>query len=1132
MRHKDFLGFRFGKIHTSDLNLEVVSTSNRYEPRILPAPSDTTTDRPGSDGQYYLGSNFKNREITCSVAFNNVSEKDYRKIRQLFASDKLQDLVFDEEPYKTWRAKIKSKPEFKSLCFTDKETGERVYKGEGKLVFICYFPYAFGFDKYIVRAADYYLLNPPECIITEAESDNTFVKSSKSKNPPFLPEDIKYHYNFNPSDYQGGTTENNIDAYRFRDKMHRNLGYREQKPNDNMPWKTGFPDIAQVQAGELFFDTEDGEKTIVDVRGYWDNIPEWQSTAKLLTTPTLDFEQELIYLPQFSKTNYVNMETGFDNSSPLIGSRLLVYNPGDLPVDWELRFDENKRGFWSTRGGTKFRIRRFNVERLPIDCAVDWCGLETYNPEDNEKFKYGNKYFKRRDINTKSLYDKMEYIYDNNSELKIYAPVEKETEDYERQLLTKEQLYNYVRRGIIPVDKGEEENVVVPYSIKYNWRKIQEIDTDGRNYYVKFRDKNQKLDNQGFNKQFPDAPAETRSFDLRLYTDSEWGKLLHSAAAPQGLGKAHPHNCYYVEPIPREKLGDFIKLFYWQTIQWRGDITVDGSFINMDKWKEMLPKEFFNQEELENGNYVAADLNNPIIDFLSNFINFSSEGVMTIKDNNNSKLLRNAYKELNFEDGIEFANRYEELYNECVDDLEYYELYWKTLKELLYKFKPIFSAMLYEETHHNNGHEVYFRKFDDELGQETGQLGSVKQVDEWIELFINQYINQPLEYIGSDSRDLNYGEYIFNGYKIPEWITDDYMEIDQFELSNVQLLMEYLEAINEDKDAIFTGQLMYYTPEDRARLEQKGTYSSLIKKMDSLLGTNGCLNNLLDDYYYINSDTRMLYTTQNPYGAEFIYKPKKKVMNEAITQGKWFKLPPGWSLISIEPVIDETLWGGKRWEDARPFDWGYGGDAKPDSKDNRREVEQLFDFIIREVEEEFFKLYPIDSIKDCAVMREYYKEYQNLISGDEFQKRETQREEFLKFKIWYEKFLEVFPAKENYFANEFYRKLRINAEYTFLKLINDYWNEICPYFKWTSQRGVYIEPRWENTDENGNIIETAWPKDIDYDVCGLPLRNINGNISDWWWYASNYLWSNFPPPYWACADMLNKIKIKYTPLFY
>jgi hypothetical protein len=65
---------------------------------------------------------------------------------------------------------------------------------------------------------------------------------------------------------------------------------RSWEPNDKTPWKTGFPTYDQVVAGELFFDTPDGEKSIIDVRSYWDNVPEWESTAKLLYTPTLDYD--------------------------------------------------------------------------------------------------------------------------------------------------------------------------------------------------------------------------------------------------------------------------------------------------------------------------------------------------------------------------------------------------------------------------------------------------------------------------------------------------------------------------------------------------------------------------------------------------------------------------------------------------------------------------------------------------------------------------------------------------------------------------------------------------------------------------------------------------------------------------
>jgi hypothetical protein len=33
--------------------------------------------------------------------------------------------------------------------------------------------------------------------------------------------------------------------------------------------------------------------------------------------------------------------------------------------------------------------------------------------------------------------------------------------------------------------------------------------------------------------------------------------------------------------------------------------------------------------------------------------------------------------------------------------------------------------------------------------------------------------------------------------------------------------------------------------------------------------------------------------------------------------------------------------------------------------------------------------------------------------------------------------------------------------------------------------------------------------------------NPDGSIDDWWWFANSYIWANFPPVYWAYADLLN-----------
>lgn len=161
------------------------------------------------------------------MAFDSISEKDFRKISQIFSTDKPQDLVFDELPYKTYKAKLKSKPEFNYICFRDKDTGERVYKGEGTLNFICYFPYAYCFNKYIVRAADYYLKTPPEKVIKEsAIFENPYEKKKQ------------IIYNKYTKDYYN--VENNMGT----------------------PWKGGYPTIQQVQAGELYFNTPDGEKVL------------------------------------------------------------------------------------------------------------------------------------------------------------------------------------------------------------------------------------------------------------------------------------------------------------------------------------------------------------------------------------------------------------------------------------------------------------------------------------------------------------------------------------------------------------------------------------------------------------------------------------------------------------------------------------------------------------------------------------------------------------------------------------------------------------------------------------------------------------------------------------------------------
>ena len=553
----DFKGFRFGNIHIKDLHLTVVSSGDRFNKNLLPDPTDYSVDVPGGNGKYYFGQTHSTRNYPVKTAFDNLDEATIRRIRQIFVTDKLKDLVFDEEPYKTYRAKLSRAPSFNYVCFLDKETNQRVYKGECDFDFILYHPYAFCFNKYIVTAADYYKCTPPELIIKPTE--DTF-KLNDNPVPP-LNKTIKNHYN----------VENNMDE----------------------PWRGGYPTIEQVQNGELFFnDPNGGTKSIINIRGYWDNIPRWQVAAKLLTSPTLDYEQELIYMPQYSQSRYYNMDIGLDKRNSAIGSRLLVYNPGDIPVDFKLNLTNITNNFRKL-GDYTFRVSRYNVQRLTIDQAVDWVGLKTFKEEDNDDYKYGKRYFKilKTRKSNKSL-----------KNLDFSEPQQGEQKTYDRKLL----------------DNMKEE----------------------------------------------------------LYTD---------------LTYSHPTHCYIAEPIPQERLGDFIRLFYRQT------------------------------------NLLFDPEDNPAYQT-------EYESVYSI----------------DMEQGENFAKRYEDLREMCINDDERNELYWKTLKEaILDRYKE------YNESLEEN------KIFDDNYTYEN---------------FVYDFINNPYEYV-RQTNDLNYGEFNFNLSRPPQFYTYDYLDI-------------------------------------------------------------------------------------------------------------------------------------------------------------------------------------------------------------------------------------------------------------------------------------------------------------------------------------------------------------------
>lgn len=170
----DFTGFSFAGVHCSELGITRVSEGDRYEETLHPDIADLTAEVPGMNGEYYFGSTYGNKSISISIAFDSITEEQFRKIRTIFGRKQIGELIFDERPYKKYLAKIESPIELSYVCFDERtktpstigepgiqwettngerqrktiypyvisETPRRVYKGEGQIDFICYYPFA------------------------------------------------------------------------------------------------------------------------------------------------------------------------------------------------------------------------------------------------------------------------------------------------------------------------------------------------------------------------------------------------------------------------------------------------------------------------------------------------------------------------------------------------------------------------------------------------------------------------------------------------------------------------------------------------------------------------------------------------------------------------------------------------------------------------------------------------------------------------------------------------------------------------------------------------------------------------------------------------------------------------------
>ncbi len=116
----DFTGFTFGGYHSfDDLGIVRVSGGDRYEEELQPEVKDKTAEVPGLNGEYYFGSDYAPKKINIEIAFDSLTEEQFRKLRRVFGTKRVQELIFDERPYKKYMAKIESPIELSYVCFDE-----------------------------------------------------------------------------------------------------------------------------------------------------------------------------------------------------------------------------------------------------------------------------------------------------------------------------------------------------------------------------------------------------------------------------------------------------------------------------------------------------------------------------------------------------------------------------------------------------------------------------------------------------------------------------------------------------------------------------------------------------------------------------------------------------------------------------------------------------------------------------------------------------------------------------------------------------------------------------------------------------------------------------------------------------
>lgn len=157
----DFCGFTFNGIHSSELNILRTSDGSRYNESIGATFQDKTAPIEGGDGLLFWNSYYTNKPFSIKIAYDSLTEAQFRRLGQVFSAKAYGEFIFDERPFKAYSVKVQAPPQLTYICFND-TNGYRLYKGEGTLQFVAYYPYAKSVHKFLDEYDDFFYSNKPQ----------------------------------------------------------------------------------------------------------------------------------------------------------------------------------------------------------------------------------------------------------------------------------------------------------------------------------------------------------------------------------------------------------------------------------------------------------------------------------------------------------------------------------------------------------------------------------------------------------------------------------------------------------------------------------------------------------------------------------------------------------------------------------------------------------------------------------------------------------------------------------------------------------------------------------------------------------------------------------------------------------